>query len=129
MSEVKEKEDKNDYTGTVIKVMPVQTGSGAKGTWNKQGFAIETNDQYPKKIYFELWGDKVERCPKVGDVVTVGYNAESREYNERWYTDLRAWKVEGEKKTPLSKEQKDNVKKAVDNFGLAQTNEDDDLPF
>lgn len=45
-------------TGKVIKILPQQTGQGAKGSWFKQEFVIETNDQYPKKVCFSAWGDR-----------------------------------------------------------------------
>jgi hypothetical protein len=85
-----------DITGKIIKVMPEQSGAGKKGTWVKQEFVIETAEQYPKKICCSAWGDKVEtlRGFSEGDVVKVSFNLESREYNEKWYTDIRAWKIE-----------------------------------
>jgi hypothetical protein len=85
-----------DITGKIVKVMPEQSGAGKKGTWVKQEFVIETAEQYPKKICCSAWGDKVEalRNFSEGDVIKVSFNLESREYNERWYTDVRAWKIE-----------------------------------
>jgi len=85
-----------DVTGKLIKVLPPQSGKSAKGDWIKQEFVIETKDQYPKKVCFSLWGDKTENLNnlKEGDEVRVYFNPESREYNERWYTELRAWKME-----------------------------------
>jgi uncharacterized protein YegL len=85
-----------DITGRLIKILPQQSGKSAKGNWIKQEFIIETKDQYPKKVCFSLWGDKIENLNnlKEGDEVKVYFNPESREYNERWYTELRAWKLE-----------------------------------
>lgn len=85
-----------DVTGKLIKILPAQSGKSAKGNWIKQEFVIETKDQYPKKVCFNLWGDKVENLNnlKEGDELKVYFNPESREYNERWYTELRAWKLE-----------------------------------
>ncbi len=84
-----------EITGKLIKKLPEQTGEGKFGKWIKQEFIIETQDQYPKKICFSTWGDKTDFLKKVseGDIITVSFNPESREYNERWYTDLRAWKI------------------------------------
>jgi hypothetical protein len=55
----------------------------------------ETIDQFPKKVCFSSWGDKVADLKKLktGDLVTISFNPESREFNGRWYTDLRAWKI------------------------------------
>lgn len=84
-----------EITGIVKKIMPEVTGEGKFGKWQKQEFVIETKDQYPKKICFSAWGDKTDALKnlKEGETVTVSFNPESREYNERWYTDLRAWKI------------------------------------
>ncbi len=84
-----------EIEGSVFKIMPEVTGEGRNGTWVKREFVIETADQYPKKVCFSTWGDKTHDLKnlKVGDVVSVSFNADSREYNERWYTDLRAWKI------------------------------------
>lgn len=88
----------NEITGKVIKILPEQTGQGQFGKWVKQEFVIETTDKYPKKVCFTTWGDKTDDLKKIfpGDTVTVSFNPESREYNERWYTDLKAWKIQKE---------------------------------
>ena len=84
-----------EIKGKLIKKLPEQTGEGKFGKWIKQDFIIETQDQYPKKICFSAWGDKTDSLKKFseGTVLVVSFNPESREYNERWYTDLRAWKI------------------------------------
>ena len=85
-----------EIVGKVVKVLPEQTGNGKFGTWVRQDFVIETEDQYPKKVCFSAWGDKADIVKNLsnGEKVTVSFNVESREYNERWYTDLKPWKIE-----------------------------------
>jgi hypothetical protein len=84
-----------EVKGKVIQLLPVQTGMGKKGQWKKQEFIIETQAQFPKKICLSAWGDKVDQFGlAVGDDITVSVDLESREYNGRWYTEARAWKVE-----------------------------------
>lgn len=86
-----------EVNGKVFKLMEPVTGTGKTGTaWNKQEFIIETDEQYPKKVCFSMWGEKTDalRNLTVGDLVKVSFNPESREYNDRWYTDLRAWRIE-----------------------------------
>ncbi len=84
-----------EITGTLKKIMTEVTGEGKFGKWVKQDFVIETKDEYPKKICFSAWGDKTDALKQVkeGETISVSFNPESREYNERWYTDLRAWKI------------------------------------
>lgn len=84
-----------EVKGKVIQLLQMQTGMGKKGPWKKQEFIIETLTQYPKKVCLSAWGDKVEQYNlTVGDVVNVSVDLESREYNGRWYTEARAWKLE-----------------------------------
>ncbi|MDR1951771.1 MAG: DUF3127 domain-containing protein [Bacteroidales bacterium] len=85
-----------DIIGQLIKILPETTGQGAKGPWIKQEFVIETKEQYPKKACFNVWGDKVEMLRKfsMSDIIKISFNIESREHNERWYTELRAWRIE-----------------------------------
>ena len=57
---------------------------------------IETNEQYPKKIAITCWGEKVDEIQSLaeGTQVKVAINIESREYNGKWYTDIKAWRIE-----------------------------------
>ncbi|MCC6768432.1 MAG: DUF3127 domain-containing protein [Bacteroidia bacterium] len=85
-----------DIQGKLIKIMAPVTGEGRTGAWTKQEFIIETADQYPKKVCISAWSDKISQIQRfqVGDDIRVSVNPESREYNERWYTELRAWKID-----------------------------------
>ncbi len=85
-----------EITGKVMQVMQPVTGESAKGSWKKQEFIIETIDQYPKKVVFNVWGDKTSLLQNLnpGTEVKVSFNPESREYNGRWFTELRAWRID-----------------------------------
>jgi hypothetical protein len=87
-----------ELTGKLIKVLNPQSGQGKNGTWQKQEFVIETADQYPKKICITAWSEKVDDLAKfsMGDNLKVSVNLESREYNEKWYTEARAWRIEAD---------------------------------
>jgi hypothetical protein len=81
-------------TGKITQVLPMQSGTTANGEWNKRQFIIETEGEYPKKVAILLFGKIATAIePKVGQTAEVFYNPESREYNNNWYTDLKAWKV------------------------------------
>lgn len=83
-----------EITGKVIQLLPLQEGQGKNGPWKKQEFILETQEQYPKKVCISAWGDKVDQFNLQENAeVTVSINVESREYNGRWYTDIRAWRV------------------------------------
>lgn len=79
----------------LVQLMPLQTGQGKNGPWRKQDILVETEGQYPKKVLFAIWGDKInESVLQVGNMLNISFDVESREYNSKWYTDLKAWKVE-----------------------------------
>jgi hypothetical protein len=113
-----------EVKGKVIQLLPQQSGMGKKGPWKKQEFILETQSQYPKKVCLSIWGDKVEQFNvKEGDLLIASVELESREYNGRWYTEARAWKVDknggGKNDTPLPTEEP----------FVADNTASDDLPF
>lgn len=86
-----------EVTGKLIQKLPVQSGVSSSGNnWSKAEFVIETVEQYPKKICANLWGDRARALDQFqeGSLITVSFDLESREFNGRWYTDVKAWKVE-----------------------------------
>lgn len=86
-----------EIKGKLQIILPVAEGTSKNGPWKKQEFVIETIDgKFPKQIFLNVWGaDKVEdfKRYKIGDILTCSLDISSREYNGRWYTDLRAWKI------------------------------------
>ena len=83
-----------EINGTIIELLPEKSGETARGTWRKQEYILETSEQYPKKICFMVWSDKIDELAiKLGENLAVSIDIESREYNGRWYTDIKAWKV------------------------------------
>src|SRR5882757_5676684 len=110
-------------TAKLTQLLPLQTGSGKNGQWKKQEFIVETDGQFPKKICISVWGDKInEDQLKVGNELKIDFDIESREYNGRWYTDVKAWKIEvagaGSSNPPAG-----NV------MGPATVNDEEDMPF
>jgi hypothetical protein len=87
-----------ELEGRIARKLPVQTGTSARGAWAKQEFIFEYQEgSFPSQVCMNVWGDdKVKELDKyqVGDKVKVSVNLSSREYNGRWYTDVRAWKIE-----------------------------------
>ena len=87
-----------ELEGRIVRKLGVQTGTSARGTWSKQEFVFEYQEgNFPTQVCMNVWGeDKVRDLDKyqVGDKVKVAFNLSSREYNGRWYTDVRAWRIE-----------------------------------
>lgn len=122
-----------EVTGKVVQVLAVESGTSKMGNaWQKQNFVIETLGRYPKKICFQLFGENVSVCPAIGDEVKVLFDAESREYNGRWYTQLNAWEVEKQGAQPAQAQtqqyQQVQQPQAVQ-VQQARPQREDDLPF
>ena len=87
-----------ELTGTLKQILPEQSGEGRNGPWKKQDFVIETPGQYPKLVCCTMWGGKASVLQNLseGQQLKVFFDVESREYNGRWYTDVKAWKIEAD---------------------------------
>lgn len=82
-------------TAKLVQVLPLQSGTSKNGEWRKQDIIVETDGQYPKKVCISIWGDKAnESVLQIGNILDISFDVESREFNGRWYTDVRAWKVD-----------------------------------
>jgi hypothetical protein len=116
-----------EISGTIIGLLPLQSGQGKNGNpWKKQEFILETSAQYPKKVCISLWGDKVDQHRvNIGDKVTASIDVESREYNGRWYTDVRAWKIAKES----AGQRYESAPPAMEPPMAAGGSATDDLPF
>ena len=87
-----------EVSGKIIQVLPEQGGVGKTSgkEWKLQAYVLETQEQYPKKVHFEVFGeDRIKANPcQLDDIVTVSFDIESREFNGRWYTSVRAWRIQ-----------------------------------
>jgi hypothetical protein len=85
-----------EVTGILIAILPEQSGQTEKGTWVKGGFVIETEEQYPKKIAFTLFGERTAMIKSfaMNSMLRVQFSAQSREWQGRWFTELNCFRVE-----------------------------------
>lgn len=129
-----------ELEGRIARKLPVQQGTSARGAWAKQEFIFEYQEgNFPAQICMNVWGeDKVRDLDKyqVGDKVKISFNLSSREYNGRWYTDVRAWRIEpaGAPQAPQAPQYGQPSQPApaapmpsADDFSASLT--DEDLPF
>jgi hypothetical protein len=78
-------------TAKLTQLLPLQIGTGKNGEWKKQDIIVETSSEYPKKICVTIWGDKINESQlHIGNELKIDFDIESREYNGRWYTDIKA---------------------------------------
>lgn len=122
-----------EITGRIIAVLPERGGVSKTGNeWKMQEYVLETHEQYPKKLCFNVFGaDKIAQFNiQAGEELTVSFDINAREYNGRWYNDIRAWKVERGTPEPVNMASGiiDAPKVEVPDFGKA-ANDPDDLPF
>lgn len=85
-----------EISGQIIAVLPTRSGTSARGTeWSSQTAIIETREQYPKKVAFDVFGaDRIAQFNlQVGEYVTVSYDIDAHEYQGRWFNAVRAWNV------------------------------------
>jgi hypothetical protein len=122
-----------ELKGRIIQALPEQSGQSKAGTtWKKQDFILETQAEYPKKVSFSLWGEKIDQFKVVeGEEVTAHIDVESREFNGRWYTDVKAWKIEKgsntDEKGPITD---DHEKLTIpESYTPSVPEPEDDLPF
>ena len=129
----------NQFTavGRLVQVLEEVSGVGKTGnSWKKQSFVVELDGSstYPKKVCLTAWGDKVDTLKRltIGDRISAAFDVESREYQGRWYSDLKAWKidVEANRSTGGGVDPFDGVDvPPMDNNSPASLPDENDLPF
>ena len=82
--------------GRVIAVMEPREGTSARGPWKSQQYVIETHDQYPKKMVFDIFGaERIDQFAiKAGEEILVSFDVDAHEYNGRWFNNIRAWNIQ-----------------------------------
>ena len=129
-----------ELTGKIIAVLQERGGiSKAGNEWKIQEYVLETMEQYPRQMMFNVFGAarRAQFNIQAGEVLTVSFDIDSREYNGRWYNDIRAWKVDRNVAAPAAAPAAPAAGAPVpppvaDPFGAPQMNassEADDLPF
>ena len=87
-----------ELAGRVIAVLEPKGGTSRNGNeWKVQEYVIETHDQYPRRMCFDVFGDdKIKQFNiQVGEELNVSFDIDAREWQGRWFNSIRAWKVSG----------------------------------
>lgn len=84
-----------EIQGKVIAVLPERSGVSARGEWKSQTYVIETQEQYPKKMAFDVFGaDRIANFGiQSGEVINVSFDIDAHEYQGRYFNQIRAWNV------------------------------------
>ena len=85
-----------EIIGKIIVALPEASGTSKAGNpWKKREYVLETQETYPKKVFFDFFGERADQYPlNVGDVIKLSFDIDSREYNGRWFVGIRGWKAE-----------------------------------
>lgn len=115
--------------GKITKVLDIETGTSKAGKeWKKQGFVIDSGDQFNPEICFSLFGeDKINMLRNFGpgQEIEVSFNVSSREFNGKWYHNLDAWRISGATANAGNNAEPQFAPSIED----APSDEEDDLPF
>lgn len=84
-----------EIQGKVIAVLPERSGVSARGEWKSQTYVIETQEQYPKKMAFDVFGaDRIANFGiQLDEVINVSFDIDAHEYQGRYFNQIRAWDV------------------------------------
>ena len=85
-----------EIQGKVVRLGNLTEGTSPRGAWRKQELIIETIEQYPKQVCLVCWGDRVAEAQNFtpGQTIKAQISIESREFNGKWYTDVRPFRFD-----------------------------------
>ena len=128
-----------ELIGKLIQVNQEVAGKSARGDWKKREMIVETIEQFPKKVCVGCFGDKADQVANYqpGTELRIAFNLESREFNSRWYTDVRAWEIDISSGASNSNSNNNSYNQASPSYinqsassaMPASSNGNDDLPF
>lgn len=81
--------------GKIIAALPERSGVSARGNnWRSITYVLETQEQYPKHLAFDVTNDKIAQLNiQVGEMINVQFDINARESNGRWFNSVQAWNV------------------------------------
>ncbi len=85
-----------EIIGKVVRLGNLTEGQSARGPWRKQELIIETEEQYPKTVCLICWTNQIDEIQKFapGQTIKAQIEISSREFNGKWYTDVRVWRFD-----------------------------------
>ncbi len=130
-----------EITGKVVKLGGLTEGTSARGPWRKQDLIIETEEQYPKTVCLTCWTNQIEEIQSMvpGQPIKAQIDISSREFNGKWYTDVRVWRFDpvttaapaqpAQQAAPQAVHQTPPPVGGPEEFFGSDSNNGDDLPF
>ena len=130
-----------EITGKVVRLGGLTEGTSARGPWRKQDLIIETDEQYPKTVCLTCWTNQIDEIQKMvpGQLIKAQIDISSREFNGKWYTDVRVWRFDpvtaaapaqpAQPAQPAAVHQTPVPAGGPEEFFGPDSNNGDDLPF
>ncbi|MBO5956930.1 MAG: DUF3127 domain-containing protein [Bacteroidales bacterium] len=130
-----------EIQGKVVRLGNLTEGTSPRGAWRKQELIIETIEQYPKQVCLVCWGDRVAEAQNFtpGQTIKAQISIESREFNGKWYTDVRPFRFDIEMpqqaqpmQQPMQQAPEFAAPQPQNNIPVTEyfaTDNGDDLPF
>ena len=120
-----------EIQGRIIAVLPLREGTSSKGAWKSQEYVVETHEQYPKKLVFNVFGeDRINQFAiKQGEELKVSFDVDAHEYNGRWFNSVRAWNIQRTGNTGAQPTQSATTNSQPAQQSVQQQGQSDDLPF
>lgn len=121
-----------EFEGKVVQILAPTSGTSARGPWQRQDVLFEMVQEFSRKLCVTFFNkpDDVAKL-KVGESYMVSVNVESREYNGKWYTDVRAWRLQSKQQAPQAAPTMPDMPPLAteEPYTTASSAEVDDLPF
>ena len=131
-----------EIIGKVVRLGTLTEGTSARGPWRKQELIIETEEQYPRTVCLICWTNQIDEIQKFapGQTIKAQIEISSREFNGKWYTDVRVWRFDpvtaaapatGQQPAPQAVHQTPPAAPTggPEDFFGSDSNNGDDLPF
>lgn len=123
-----------ELTGKIIAVMPAKSGTSAKtgNAWMTQEYVFEVPGQFPRRCAFSVFGeDRIKQFNiQTGDEITIQFDIDAREFNGRWYNDVRAYNIiRGQQPVPSITANSVSAESKSLPFGEVPSDEGEILPF
>lgn len=119
-----------EISGKITEILPLREGEGKNGPWKRQDYILDVPGNFRTRVCVSVWGNRIDELAlQMGEEVSLSIAIESREYNGRWYTDVKAFGVNrsGKGAAAPSGDFRENAPPPPEVF--TESGDTDDLPF
>jgi hypothetical protein len=126
-----------EFSGRILRVFPTSSGTNQQGnTWKRQEFIFEyferPEDRYCDRVLLSIMNERIDTFDiHEGDEVRIGFGHNVREWNGKWYNEMRVYRLEKISHAPQGEPEPSEAPQPASAPIIEQpkTEEEDDLPF